>query len=56
MFVDASALVAILTREAGFEALTEQIEQSSEPITSALAIFETATAVCRKKRISIETA
>ena len=56
MFVDASALVAILTQEAGFDTLTDRIEQSARTITSEIAIFEAATAVCRKRRIPIETA
>lgn len=56
MFVDASALVAILTSEREYAALTEQVEGSDRAITSALAIFETVAAVCRKRSVAVEIA
>jgi len=56
MFVDASAMVAILAREEEDVALFRCLEAAREPITSALAIFETASAICRKKRLSVEAA
>lgn len=56
MFVDASALVAVLTQEPGFVTLVERIDQSQGSTTSALAVFETATAVCRKRRVSLTVA
>ena len=48
MFVDASALVAILTMEPGHELLTLAIGGAVKPITSALAIYETVLAIDRK--------
>jgi hypothetical protein len=42
MFVDASAIVAILTREPNADALADVLEQASAPITSPIAIFEAA--------------
>ena len=47
MFVDASALVAILVREPGWEALAKKLGLAVRPITSAIAIYETALAVAR---------
>lgn len=56
MFVDASALVAILAREDGHEALTDCMDAAARPMTSALAIFEAASAIARKKGIPVATA
>lgn len=57
MFVDASALVAILTAEEGYGVLVNSLEMwPDEKITSPLAIFETVTAVCRKRGIAIDAA
>ena len=41
MFVDASALVAILLEEEGFERLAETIDASDDCTTSPIAIWET---------------
>lgn len=41
MFVDASALVAILLEEDGFQRLAEIIDTSDDSITSPVAIWET---------------
>jgi ribonuclease VapC len=57
MFVDASALVAILTGEDGHETLVDTLEAwSGVKITSPLAIFETVTAVCRTRGLAVEEA
>ena len=42
MFVDASAIVAILPREPEADALADVLEGDPSPITSAIAIFEAA--------------
>lgn len=47
MFVDASALVALLAHEAGYEALTAKLEDAAAPITSGIAILEAVMAVRR---------
>jgi ribonuclease VapC len=47
MFVDASALVAILLGEAGAEQLSARIEASDRPMTSAIALYETVLAISR---------
>src|SRR5271167_2405318 len=52
MFVDASASVAILTREPEADAL----ESAQSPITSPIAIFEAALGICRKRHASVEEA
>jgi ribonuclease VapC len=49
-----SAISAILTREPEADALTEVLEKARSPITSAVAIFETALGICRKRQASVE--
>jgi ribonuclease VapC len=56
MFVDASAIVAILTREPEADALADVLESARSPITSAIAIFEAALGICRKRHASVEEA
>ena len=47
MFVDASAIVAILAEEPGHDALRDRLETAPTPFTSGIAIFEAALAVSR---------
>jgi ribonuclease VapC len=56
MFVDASAIVAILTREKEADVLLDKIETAPEPITSAIALFEATAGLCRKRQSSVEQA
>jgi ribonuclease VapC len=56
MFVDASAIVAILTRETDADALADVLDGATAPITSPIAIFEATLGICRKRRISVEAA
>jgi len=56
MFVDASAIVAILTREAEADQLADVLEGALSPITSPITIFEAALGVCRKRHASVEEA
>ena len=56
MFVDASAIVAILTRESEADNLADTIEKARTPITSPIAIFEATLGVCRKRHVSVEEA
>jgi ribonuclease VapC len=56
MFVDASAIVAILIRETDADALADVLESALSPITSPIAIFEAALGVCRKRHASVEEA
>ena len=56
MFVDASAMVAILAGEEEDAALFRCLEAAHRPITSPLAIFEAASAICRKKALSVDAA
>ena len=53
MFVDASAIVAILTCEPEAEALADLLESSRSSITSPIAIFEAALGVRRKRHASV---
>lgn len=54
MFVDASAIVAILTREPGADALADVLDDACSPITSPIAVFEATLGLCRKRHASIE--
>ena len=56
MFVDASAIVAILTREADADELANTLEAARSPITSAVAVFEATLGVCRKRHASVAEA
>jgi ribonuclease VapC len=56
MFVDASAIVAILTREPEADRLADRLEAAAAPITSPIAVFEAAHALVRKRKTSIEQA
>ena len=56
MFVDASAIVAILSLEPAYAQLAGRLEQADAPMTSALAIFEAVTAIMRKKGLDVSEA
>jgi len=56
MFVDASALVAILTRESEADALADLLEGTDGAVTSAIAVFEAVAGVCRKRQVSVAEA
>jgi ribonuclease VapC len=56
MFVDASAMVAILTGEAEADRLIALLEAAQLPITSPIAVFEAVAAVARKSVLPIEEA
>jgi ribonuclease VapC len=56
MFVDASAMVAMLTEEVDGDALANCLATASVRHTSAIAIFETVAAVARKRSYSIDEA
>ena len=56
MFVDASTIVAILTREADADELTDALDAARSPITSPVAVFEATLGVCRKRHASVAEA
>lgn len=56
MFVDASAIVAILTEEPEADRLANLLETANSALTSPFAVFEATLAICRKKRVDVETA
>ena len=56
MFVDASAIVAILTREPEADALADLLDAARAAITSPIALFEAALGICRKRHASVEEA
>jgi len=56
MFVDASAIVAILTREPEADGLIDLLNDARSPITSPIAIFEAVLGICRKRYGDVEDA
>ena len=56
MFVDASAIVAILAREPEADALADVLGGARSPITSSIAVFEATLGLCRKRHASVEEA
>lgn len=56
MFIDSSAIVAILTAEEDADRLADRIEAAEAPVTSAIAIFEAALGICRKRHATVEEA
>jgi len=56
MFVDSSAIVAVLTAEEDADRLADRIEAADAPVTSAIAIFEAALGICRKRYATVEEA
>jgi ribonuclease VapC len=55
MFVDASAIIAIMTSEAEAETFTSLLERADpgSRITSVIAAWEATVGLCRKKRIPV---
>lgn len=56
MFVDASAMVAILALEPGHEALALRLDSEDRRVTSPLAVFESVLALARDQRVGLENA
>ena len=56
MFVDASAIVAILNREREADSFVDAIERSNTAVTSAIAIFEATLGLCRTRHATVEEA
>jgi ribonuclease VapC len=56
VFVDASALVAILLREPEGKSLADRIEVAPRRLTSALAVYEATLAIARAREMSIDRA
>jgi ribonuclease VapC len=56
MFVDASALVAMVAGEPDASTLADKLEGAQVKLTSALALYEAAVAIARIRQASIEAA
>ena len=56
MFIDASALVAILADEPDAAAIEDAIQDASTRLTSGLAVFEAVLAVRRRRDVSLAEA
>ena len=56
MFVDASAIVAILTNEPEADILADAVDNAYGALTSPLAIFEAVLAIRRRRQSSVDEA
>jgi ribonuclease VapC len=56
IFVDASALVAVLTDEPGSRSLLDALDEADGAVTSAIAIYEAALGLRRKRFCSVAEA
>jgi ribonuclease VapC len=56
MFLDASAMVAILVEDSDAASLTKRLEQAVAPCTSPIAIYEAVAGVARARTVEIQTA
>jgi ribonuclease VapC len=56
MFVDASAIVAILSGEPEAELFEDALDNAAAPITSPVTVFEAVLALARKKQTSLALA
>jgi ribonuclease VapC len=56
MFVDASALVAILRRESDFEVLAARLDHASDAITSPVAVLEAVMSLGKQKGLPVAEA
>lgn len=56
MFVDASAMIAMLVGEPGAVQLADDLAAAGNRMTSAIAVYETVTALCRIRSYSVPEA
>jgi len=56
MFLDASAIVAILVEESDATSLAKRLEQSAERCTSPIAVYEAVAGVARRLNVTIRAA
>ena len=56
MFVDASTIVAMITQEPEATLFLDQVEAADDPITSAIAIYEAALGIFRKRQSTVDEA
>jgi ribonuclease VapC len=56
MFLDASAMVAMLVEETDAASLTKRLEQAVAPCTSPIAIYEAVAGIARACTVEIRTA
>jgi len=56
LFVDASALIAIITGEDGADTLADRLDEDPERLCSALSVWETVVGLCRSHVFSVPSA
>lgn len=56
LFVDASAMVAMIARETGFETLEQRVGEATGLLCSSVSLWEAVTALCRSHKIDVAIA
>ena len=56
LFVDASAMVAVIAREPGCETLERRMGEAAELLCSPVSVWETVTALCRSHNVDVAVA
>lgn len=56
IFVDASAIIAIMTQETDCDRLIAALEEAPQAITSPIALFEAVAGLCRKRALTADHA
>ncbi|MER9240372.1 type II toxin-antitoxin system VapC family toxin [Mesorhizobium sp. M0633] len=56
MFIDAAAIVAILSNEAEAQRCAQAVMKASAPFTSAIAVWEAAMALSRSEKLAVPVA
>jgi len=56
LFVDASAMVAMIARETGFETLEQRVGEATGLLCSSVSLWEAVTALCRSHKIDVAVA
>src|SRR5437773_9755483 len=56
MFIDASAIIAIIAEEADGPVLAARLDEAGQPHTSAIAIYEAVLGLARSRKLSVAQA
>ena len=56
IFVDASAMIAMIVGETDADALADRLEAQRQRLCSAISVWETVAGLCRSYRFSVEAA
>lgn len=56
LFIDASALVAVVTREAGWEDLSDRLSEAERLLCSPISLWEASRAIARRRTVTVAEA